>query len=102
MMIMIIRKWRKNRYSTVEDTVKGCILLELNKETYLLFRMSKKNSKLVTRVVRITRATHLFRYSWSGHMTREYGRTKLQYLTKAYPDLKSELEKKVVWERLRV
>lgn len=102
MKININRKWRKNRYSTVIDIVKGCV--ELNRKdsngTYLLFRMRKGSSKLITRVVSVHRGSIINNYK--VRITQGYGETKLQYLTKAYPNLKYDLEKKVSWELLKV
>ena len=97
----VIRKWRKNRYSPIDDRVRGFI--EIKKGTYLLFRVARKESgttKLVTRVVNVS-LRELGHLSNCRGMRPTYGKTKLQYLTKLYPNLVYELEKKVSWELLK-
>jgi hypothetical protein len=97
----VIRKWRKNRYSPIDDRVRGFI--EIKKGTYLLFRAARKESgttKLVTRVVNVP-LWELAHLSRCRGMRPTYGKTKLQYLKLPYPNLVSDLEKKISWELLR-
>jgi hypothetical protein len=96
----VIRCWRKNIHSKATDHVRGVINLKEN--TYLLFRCKRGvNSRLVTRVVH-TEYVMPCRYRGHRYTSRNYGRTKLEYVQKHYPNLVTDLEKRLSWELLKV